>query len=105
MPPASLHQFPLTCPMILRTVATRCCCCLQDVFGAKADRVVIVAQGQAVWPLTSDKILKCRNATAHIDALAVGPYFGTYDPKRDTSVATFLGSTVLTQVGGTGVPG
>lgn len=91
--------------MILRTVATRCCCCLQDVFGAKADRVVIVAQGQAVWPLTSDKILKCRNATAHIDALAVGPYFGTYDPKRDTSVATFLGSTVLTQVGGTGVPG
>ncbi len=32
----------------------------KEVWGAEADRVVVVAQGQAVWPLTSDKVLSCR---------------------------------------------
>lgn len=73
---------------------------MQGVFGAQADRVVIVAQGQAVWPITSEKVLTCRNATRHIDALAVGPYFGSYDPKRDTNLATYMNSTLLSQVGG-----
>lgn len=34
----------------------------KEVFGDQADRVVVVAEGQGVWPITSDKILKCRCA-------------------------------------------
>jgi hypothetical protein len=32
----------------------------KEVFGTQADRVVVVAQGQAVWPITSSKVLSCR---------------------------------------------
>jgi hypothetical protein len=107
----------------------------KEVWGADAARVVVVAQGQTVWPITSSKVLSCRwgpslhrrrlrcrelrpaplaaapawacslapdrparcaparprrNATAHIDALAIGPYFGAFNASRDTSADAVL---------------
>ena len=38
------------------------------------------------------------NATAHIDALAVGPYFGSYSAQRDTTLDKFLQETLPMQV-------
>lgn len=32
----------------------------KEVFAAEADRVVVVIQGQMVWPITSSKLLTCR---------------------------------------------
>jgi hypothetical protein len=32
----------------------------KEVFAEDAGRVVVVAQGQAVWSITSDKVLSCR---------------------------------------------
>jgi hypothetical protein len=32
----------------------------KEVWGADAGRVVVVAQGQAVWAITSSKVLSCR---------------------------------------------
>uniref|UniRef100_A0A383V938 EGF-like domain-containing protein n=1 Tax=Tetradesmus obliquus TaxID=3088 RepID=A0A383V938_TETOB len=70
----------------------------KGVFGDQWNRVVVVAQGQAVWPITSDKVLRCRNASSHIDALAVAPYFGSFSASRDTNMATYLSTTLPAQV-------
>jgi hypothetical protein len=32
----------------------------KEVFGDDASRVIVVAEGQGVWPITSDKVLSCR---------------------------------------------
>lgn len=67
----------------------------RGAFGDQAAaRLVVVAQGQGVWAITSDKVLKCRNATSFIDALAVGPYFGEFSAARDADLATFMNVTL-----------
>ncbi len=50
----------------------------KEVWGAAAGRVNIVISGQAVWPITSSKLLSCGGAHKYIDALAIAPYFGSY---------------------------
>ncbi|PNH02889.1 Tenascin-X [Tetrabaena socialis] len=67
---------------------------------AQAGRVVVVVSAQAVWPITASKLLTCRGAGADIDALAIAPYFGSYDKNRDTSLPVFMNVTLPGQIGG-----
>ncbi|KXZ45525.1 hypothetical protein GPECTOR_53g111 [Gonium pectorale] len=67
-------------------------------WGAQASRVTVVIAGQSVWPITSSKLLSCRNVTSHIDALAIAPYFGSYVKSRDTNLTVFMDSTLPSQI-------
>lgn len=75
----------------------------KEVWGeaGQANRVVAVVSGQAVWPLTSAKLLSCGGPAVrqYIDALAIAPYFGEYDRVRDTNLTTFMETTLPGQVG------
>ncbi|KAG2446050.1 hypothetical protein HXX76_000652 [Chlamydomonas incerta] len=70
----------------------------KEVWGAAAGRVNIVISGQAVWPVTSSKLLSCGGAHKYIDALAIAPYFGSYSKNRDTNLETFVNTTLVSQV-------
>ncbi|EKX35128.1 hypothetical protein GUITHDRAFT_80080, partial [Guillardia theta CCMP2712] len=54
----------------------------KQVFGAEADRVIVVASTQAVWTIVTDKLLSCQDAYKDIDVVGIAPYFGGYDPKN-----------------------
>eukprot|EP00198_Chlamydomonas_reinhardtii_P009567 XP_001698904.1 predicted protein [Chlamydomonas reinhardtii] len=56
-------------------------------------------QPHAVWPLTTAKLLSCGGpaVTELIDAVAIAPYFGAYDPARDTNLTTFMTVTLPAQ--------
>ncbi|GIL67805.1 hypothetical protein Vafri_21080 [Volvox africanus] len=68
------------------------------VWAGRAAQVVVVVSGQAVWSITSDKLLSCGNASAHIDALSVAAYFGSYNAARDTNLTIFMNTTLPSQV-------
>ncbi|KAG2452608.1 hypothetical protein HYH02_002845 [Chlamydomonas schloesseri] len=70
----------------------------KTVWGSAAGRVNVVVSGQAVWPITSSKLLSCGGAHKHIDALAIAPYFGSYSKTRDTNLETFVNSTLVSQI-------
>lgn len=59
----------------------------KDVFGSEGSRRLrAVVAGQAVWSLTSDKILSCNSTYRHVDALAIAPYFGEYNKATDLNL-------------------
>ncbi|GIL87884.1 hypothetical protein Vretifemale_15933, partial [Volvox reticuliferus] len=68
------------------------------VWAGRAAQVVVVVSGQAVWSITSDKLLSCGNASKNIDALAIAPYFGSYNATRDTNLTIFMNTTLPAQV-------
>ncbi|GLC60709.1 hypothetical protein PLESTB_001660900 [Pleodorina starrii] len=63
-------------------------------WGSRAAQVVVVVSGQQVQNITSDKLLSCGGAAAHIDALAVAPYFGSYNGARDTNLTVYMNTTL-----------
>ncbi|GIL87895.1 hypothetical protein Vretifemale_15941 [Volvox reticuliferus] len=67
------------------------------VWAGRAAQVVVVVSGQAVWNITSDKLLSCGNASKNIDALAVAAYFGSYNATRDTNLTIFMNTTLPAQ--------
>eukprot|EP00798_Chlamydomonas_sp_ICE-L_P027890 gene27890-12008_t len=67
-------------------------------WGSQASRVVAVVASQASWTLATDKLLSCHNAYQDFDAIAIAPYFGTYDRSRDTNLSTFLNVTLPGQI-------
>ncbi|GIL67802.1 hypothetical protein Vafri_21078 [Volvox africanus] len=71
------------------------------VWAGHTDRVVVVVSGQVSSNISSDKLLSCGNASAHIDALAIAPYFGSYNTTRDTNLTIFMNTTLPSQVNNT----
>ena len=49
-------------------------------------------------PIQSDSISSPRNATRHINALGLGPYFGSFSPSRDTSLDYLMNVTMAKEV-------
>ncbi|KAG2422805.1 hypothetical protein HXX76_015752 [Chlamydomonas incerta] len=74
----------------------------REAFGPDqaAARLRVVVSAQAVWPLTASKLLSCGGpaVTALIDAVAIAPYFGSYDKTRDTNLTTFMTATLPAQI-------
>ncbi|GFR45710.1 hypothetical protein Agub_g7119, partial [Astrephomene gubernaculifera] len=66
-----------------------------------ASRVVVVVSAQAVWPITSSKLLSCGGAASYIDALAIAPYFGSYNSSRDKNLTVFMNTTLPSQINDT----
>ena len=48
----------------------------EDVFGGR-ERFTVVVATQFGWNIVADRLLACGNAYAKVDALAIGPYFGS----------------------------
>jgi hypothetical protein len=55
----------------------------------------------AAAPLSPRPAPPHRNASSFIDALAIGPYFGSFDAQRDTGLDAFLRTTLPAQVNST----
>ncbi|GIL87891.1 hypothetical protein Vretifemale_15933, partial [Volvox reticuliferus] len=68
------------------------------VWAGHTERVIVVVSGQVSSNISSDKLLSCGNASKHIDALAIAPYFGSYNATRDTNLTIFMNTTLPAQI-------